>query len=134
MADPRIQCLCGGSHDVGTRSVIRRRCDHLSTLKEGERKRVRSPLRREEGLRRSGPGHRRLRDKRERSTCAGDEVLLAHMDDGVDDSVDRLAQRKRHSGVRIQNRPLREEKRAVNRVFALRIMIGKGKVYIKSSS
>ena len=117
MADPSIQCLCGGPHDVGTRSTIRRRFDHLSTLKEGERKRVRSPLRREEGLWRSGPRHRRLRDKRdkrERSTCAGDEVLLAHMDDGVDDSVDRLAQRKRYGGVRIQNRPLREEKRAVN--------------------
>ena len=117
LADPSIQCLCGGPHDVGTRSVIRRRCDHFSALKEGERKRVRSPLRREEGLRRSGPGHWRLRDKRdkrERSTCAGGEVLPADMDDRVDDSVDRLAQRKRHGGVRIQNRPLREEKRAVN--------------------
>ena len=117
MADQRIQCLSGGPHDVGTRSAIRRRCDHLLTLKEGERKRVRSPLRREEGLWRSGPGHRRLRDKRdkrERSMCAGDEVLLAHMDDGVDDSVDRLAQRKRHGGVRVQNRPLREEKRIGN--------------------
>ena len=82
----------------------------------------------------SGPRHRRLRDKRERSTCAGGEVLLAHMDDRVDDSVDRLAQRKRHGGVRIQNRPLREEKRAVNRVFALRIILGKGKAYVKSSS
>ena len=125
MADQRIQCLCGGSHDVGTRSVIRRRCNHLAILKEGERKKVRSPLRREEGLWRSGPGHRRLRDKRdkrERSTCAGGEVLLADMDDRVDDSVDRLAQRKRHGGVRVQNRPLREEKRAVNRVFALRII------------
>ena len=114
MADPRIQCLSGGPHDVGTRSAIRRRCDHLSTLKEGERKRVRSPLRREEGLRRSGPGHRRLRDKRERRICAGGEVLLADMDDGVNDSVDRLAQRKRHGGVRVQNRPLREEKRIGN--------------------
>ena len=102
-----------------------------------KRKRVRSPLRREEGLRRSGPGHRRLRDKRdkrERSTCAGGEVLLADMDDRVDDSVDRLAQRKRHGGVRVQNRPLREEKRTVNRVFVLRIILKKGKVYIKSSS
>ena len=134
MADPRIQCLRGGPHDVGTRSTIRRRFEHFSTLKEGERKRVRSPLRREEGLRRSGPGHRRLRDKRERSTCAGGEVLLAHMNDRVDDSVDRLAQRKRYGGVRVQNRPLREEKRIVNRVFALRIIIGKGKVYVKSSS
>ena len=134
MANPRIQCLCGGPHDVGTRSTIRRRFDHLSTLKEGERKRVRSPLRREEGLWRSGPGHRRLRDKRERSTCAGGEVLLADMNDRVDDSVDRLAQRKRYGGVRVQNRPLREEKRIVNRVFALRIIIGKGKVYVKSSS
>ena len=56
------------------------------------------------------------------------------MDDGVDDSVDRLAQRKRQGGVRIQNRPLWEEKRAVNRVFVLRIIIGKEKVYVKSSS
>ena len=56
------------------------------------------------------------------------------MDDRVDDSVDRLEQRKRHGGVRIQNRPLPEEKMAVNRVFALRIIIGKGKVYVKSSS
>ena len=56
------------------------------------------------------------------------------MDDRVDDSVDRLAQRKRHGGVRVQNRPLREEKRAVNRVFALRIVIGKEKVNVKSSS
>ena len=56
------------------------------------------------------------------------------MDDRVDDSVDRLAQRKRHGGVRVQNRPLREEKRAVNRVFALRIIIGKGKAYVKSIS
>ena len=117
MADPRIQCLRGGPHDVGTRGTIRRRFDHLSTLKEGERKRVRSTLRREEGLRRSGPGHWRLRDKRdkrERRICAGGEVLLADMDDRVDDSVDRLAQRKRHGGVRVQNRPLREEKMAVN--------------------
>ena len=134
MADPRIQCLCGGPHDVGMRSVIRRRFDHLSTLKEGERKRVRSPLRREEGLWRSGPRYPCLRNKRERSTCAGGEVLLAHMNDGVDDSVDRLAQRKRHGGVRVQNRPLREEKRTVNRVFVLRIILKKGKVYIKSSS
>ena len=114
MADQRIQCLSGGPHDVGTRSVIRRRFEHFSTLKEGERKRVRSPLRREEGLWRSGPRHRRLRDKRERSTCAGGEVLLAHMDDRVDDSVDRLAQRKRHGGVRVRNRPLPEEKRIGN--------------------
>ena len=56
------------------------------------------------------------------------------MDDRVDDSVDRLAQRKRYGGVRVQNRPLREEKMAVNRVFVLRIIIGKGKVYVKSSS
>ena len=56
------------------------------------------------------------------------------MDDGVDDSVDRLAQRKRQGGVRVQNRPLPEEKRAVNRVFALRIILGKGKVYVKSIS
>ena len=56
------------------------------------------------------------------------------MDDGVDDSVDRLAQRKRHGGVRVQNRPLREEKWTVNRVFVLRIILKKGKVYIKSSS
>ena len=40
--------------------------------------------------------------------------MLADMDDGVDDSVDRLAQRKRHGGVRVQNRQLWEEKRAVN--------------------
>ena len=30
--------LYGGPHDVGTCSTIRRRFDHLSTLKEGERK------------------------------------------------------------------------------------------------
>ena len=46
--------------------------------------------------------------------CADGEVLLAHMDDRVDDSVDRLEQRKRHGGIRVQNRPLWEEKRAGN--------------------
>ena len=42
------------------------------------------------------------------------------MDDRVDHSVDGLAQRKRHRGVGIQNRPLGEKQRAVDRIFALR--------------
>lgn len=67
-------------------------------MKEG----VRSPLGPEGVPLRSDLVRRRLRERgRERSTSAGSEVLLTDMDDRVDDAVDCLAQRERHSGVRI---------------------------------
>lgn len=52
-------------------------------------------------------------------TCAGGEVLLADVNDRVDDTIDGLAERKGHGGFRVQNRPLREQMRTSDGVLAL---------------
>ena len=44
LADPSIQCLRGGPHDVGARSVIRRRRDYYSALREWEKRKKKSTL------------------------------------------------------------------------------------------
>lgn len=68
LADPSVQRLRRGPHDVRAGSVVGRRSEHFAALwgKEKRGEAVRSPSKPEGALRRSGPAHRRLRGKERR--------------------------------------------------------------------